>query len=189
MTYKVSGIADELAVPILCKQGSRMDYVGMTNNTIHAMLLGTERVLSGNSFIASVAGTVANNASMYVSVSPSETVYASFEGGAGGDSYAALYEAPAFSGGTVKPLINKNRESSSTLGCIVKVGVTPSSTGLLLMESYIYGGQKSKSGGGSIGTSPIFVLKAGVDYLVQMQNISGDSTIATLIMEAFKLDS
>lgn len=184
--YKNSGNPSELAKPLVAatKDGFNFLHSNLYNNSLYTTSLALERVLEGKAYISSVTGSVEDNAILSILLTPSVDIYSAFEGGAGGDSYAALYENSVASGGVSMPVINRNRNHDSAPITIAK-NVTVTATGNMLMESYIYGGQKSKSGGGAIGYAPIFVLKANTSYLVQMRNVSGSATFVSLSIDMF----
>jgi hypothetical protein len=135
---------------------------------------------------------VANDASIEVLLSCVELTHVTFSALTEGLSYAYLFEAPTYSGGTVLTPHNRNREAAldgtaPTIANTYKHSPTVTGTGTSIVDGAIVPGGSSParpSAGGRASTE--WLLAGGVDYVARLTNKSGSSAWMELQMDIYE---
>lgn len=97
-----------------------------------------------------------------------------------------LFENSTFSSGSAATPRNKNRNSVNTSRVVCTVGVTATNTNATLLnyESVGTGGNPASARGGGSGQDEEWVLKPGLTYVFQFENI-GSSTATVFYANFF----
>lgn len=135
---------------------------------------------------------VANNGKIEVLLSTTLLTHVTFNALTEGLSYASLLEAPTYSGGTILPTHNRNRQAALEGNATPVTGVykhSPTVTvdGNALVDEVIVPGGSSParpSAGGR--TSVEWLLAPGVDYVARLTNKSGSDAWMELQMDIYE---
>jgi len=180
-TYSnTTGSPDELAKPILGqKPDGTFEYQYLDNihnasssiDVIHAQIHKGNVYTAGHLFVSVASAAIAT---FLISVPAATYPHMIISVAALGNSLVQFYEGTTTSSdGTAVTIFNRNRNSANTSGTTLFYTPSVTADGTELAPDYIFGGSKSKAGGGEGGFDSEYVLKPSTKYLVKITNQSG----------------
>ena len=165
--------------PVLIAEIDRHSQMLVTLDGVHA------RIHDGTFFSTGLAdAALTNNASLEILIQTpaGAPLHMRIDGAAGGDARAQFFENTTFSvaGAALVPQ-NRNRRSGNTApnGTFTSAP-TITLDGDTVFDSFLLGGTGGNAVGGSLSTFSEYILASSTNYLLRLQNISGQTHIATL---------
>lgn len=156
----------------------------VTTNIVHA------RIHQGLMFSSSVLDEgLANDANLDILIQISSPVSAHLRatGRVSGDAIFRIFEGTEVSDiGTPNPVINRNRFSDIVSEAQVFIAPTIADVGLELDAQFIPGGGPGPSSGGDSPFFEEFILRTNTNYLIRLNNISGQSMIANIQLDYYE---
>jgi len=175
-----TGSPDELAKPVLGQKSDgnfEYQYLDNVHNASSSLDVVHAQIHKGNVYTAGYLFTAvasAATATFLSSVHAATYRHRIISVAALGNSLVQFYEGTTTSSdGTALTIFNRNRNSANTSGTTLFYTPSVTADGTELPPDYIFGGSKSKAGGGEGGFDSEYVLKPSTKYLVRITNQSG----------------